>query len=400
MTWRSVWSACGVRRLRAGSSQIAGALTVIAGLAVTFGADGFRTAEAAPSVWAKVHDPDLERRHRLAAEVDSLLVKYAAQLNLERAGHAVGLAPVYLHEARKLLEEGRAAESTDMQLRFRLAEVLEELREYGKAAAILESIVRANPAAPHREEAWRSLAICDARLGRHDEELKAYAEALALQPHSSGRALILANRAEAYMALGRLSEAIEGYRQALSAISATPIEMITSGVTSLWGLAVASDRNGDLEAALQAITLARTYDPRDVRIFHSSNWFFVPPYDEAWYAALGHWVTARRTDLGDERKENAYDDAIAAWEDYLARARETDHWLPIARARLQACEKERAAAIKKARQKPPAKEAADEETAWGVPLTPARPVPLPPAPAKKSPRKGRPSGTSPGTMFQ
>jgi hypothetical protein len=101
---------------------------------------------------------------------------------------------------------------------------------------------------------------------------------------------------------------------------------------------------------LQAITLARTYDPTDIRI-RSSDWFFVPPYDDAWYAALGHWVTARRTDLESVRMD-AYDKAIASWQEYLERAPETGHWVAIARARLHACEKEQSLAMKKVVRKP------------------------------------------------
>ena len=119
--------------------------------------------------------------------------------------------------------------------------------------------------------------------------------------------------------------------------------MLRSGVTTLWGLAVALDRSGDLDQALRQIDLARTYDFAD-RALTDPAWFFVPPYDEAWYSALGQWATARHAELAAVRVE-AYARAVARWRDYLSQAPPDDRWAPLARHRLAQCDRERAAYV-------------------------------------------------------
>ena len=141
-----------------------------------------------------------------------------------------------------------------------------------------------------------------------------------------------------------MDDAAEGYREALR--ERLPAEMWRLGVTTLWGLGVALDRSGDLDAAIQAIQMARTYDPGDQQI-HGPGWFYAIPHDEAWFEALGHWAAARKTDLKSVRAF-AYARAIESWEEYVARAPKGDRYLPIAQARLAACEKERDTALRDA----------------------------------------------------
>src|SRR5690606_13296059 len=107
-------------------------------------------------------------------------------------------------------------------------------------------------------DALRALAICYARLGRHDEEIAAYAEALVIEPHADVRAVLLANRAEAFMVRGDILSAVRGYRQSLQEAPGSD-----AAPTTLWGLAVALDRSGDFSGALERIALARTYDAID-----------------------------------------------------------------------------------------------------------------------------------------
>src|SRR5262249_59502959 len=84
--------------------------------------------------------------------------------------------------------------------------------------------------------------------------------------------------------------------------------------STYWGLAVALDRSGELDAAMEAIGLARSYDPHDKSISPAGgSWFFSPEYDEAWYTALGHWAHARAATLRAARIES-YLAAIRAWE--------------------------------------------------------------------------------------
>jgi tetratricopeptide (TPR) repeat protein len=149
--------------------------------------------------------------------------------------------------------------------------------------------------------------------------------------------MLLANRAESYMGLGRLDEAIRGYREALASLLYD--ELRGYGVTTLWALAVALDRNGDLEDGLEQIRLARTYDEFDERI-NGDAWFYSPPHDEHWYKALGAWVKARAAANSIDRIFE-YGHALEAWDRYIDRAPTNDPYVPLAKVRRRACEIER-----------------------------------------------------------
>jgi tetratricopeptide (TPR) repeat protein len=299
-------------------------------------------SEANPSVWSRARDPEIDRRLDLVSQAEIQQLKYQRLLRARMPREdAAALGELYLRQAADLLEQAGATTSRDPRLRFRLAEVYEALGQTTKAVKLLEDIARASPPAPLQADVYAALAVDYARLGRHADEVKAYEKALAVQPIPYHRARLLANRAEAFMVLGDLEAAIQGYRGALALLT-SPNEMVQLGASTLWGLGVALDRSGDLDAGLESLRLARSYDPADQQITGPS-WFYVPPYDRFWYAALGHWSSARLATLGAVRMEE-YGRAISSWEEYLANAAAGDQWLPIARARLRQCEKERDAA--------------------------------------------------------
>ncbi|WP_437287868.1 tetratricopeptide repeat protein [Sorangium sp. So ce406] len=307
-------------------------------------------AAAAPTVWSRALDPAAYERAALIAQADGLLVRYDRLRRSPLLERVEEIGPLWLREARTLYERAGAATSRDPSVRLRYADILEHLGDVQGAVATLEGLLRINPPAPSRADAWHALAVCYARLGRYTDEIEAYDEALALEPHAASRALLLANQAEAYMALGDITSAVEGYRAALATLGS--LDMFRYGVTTLWGLAVALDRSGDLEGAIEHIRLARTYDRSDQQI-NGAGWFYVPAHDDDWYAALGHWAAARSAELGAARAE-AYLQALAAWESYIARAPGNDHWLPLAKARRAQCEREREQTMKRLRKPAPA----------------------------------------------
>lgn len=305
-------------------------------------------AEASPSRWTRARDPELDRRATLLADVEALALKSQHIRDEQKGEEGQALALMYLQKARDLLEQGGAARTRDTVLRYHLADFYSRLNDYEKAIPLFKALLRDNPPAPLRADAYGALAVSYARAGQHEDEIKAYGQALLLQPHTAERARLLANRAEAYMAIGEITLAVEGYRAALSLLSS--IEMILgSGPTTLWGLAVALDRAGDLDSGLDAVRLARTYDPNDKGL-ESPGWFYVPAYDRYYYQALGHWSAARAADLNAAKAER-YSRAIAAWEEYIASAAPDDRWLPLSRVRLRQCEKEREAWLRGLRRK-------------------------------------------------
>jgi tetratricopeptide (TPR) repeat protein len=301
-------------------------------------------AAAAGSVWSRARSPDAERRRELVAEAQGHELK--AQ-TLVRSRNQLDRAEVTVHlaQATILLEEAGAATSSDLFLRYRLALVYTSQDEQKKAIPILESIVRADPPAALRAMTFSDLAVAYAHQGRIGDEIAAYGEALRVQPVAFERSRLLANRAEAYMLLGDITPAVQGYRAALALLSADHM-MFGTGPTTLWGLAVALDRSGDLDSGLDAVRLARTYDPQD-KLINGPAWFYLPDYDRHWYEALGHWQVARKTDALLSVRVDAYARASASWDEYVTNAARDDRWLPLARLRAKQCEKERAAFLRR-----------------------------------------------------
>ena len=298
-----------------------------------------RISDASSSVWERARDPGRLREDRINTGVEQLLVKHRLARRDLLASEAVLLA---FRKARRLLEATDAAGSRNPITQFRLAQVRDELGDSSGAMSLFDAVAHNENAAPtHRAEAAAELAMCHAKLGHHAAEIDAYALALALEPQAMTRSNILSNQAEAWMALGNLDAAVAGYRAALA--STTTFGMFRSGVTALWGLAVALDRSGDVGGALSSIDLARAYDPADVQL-HSPSWFFQPPHEEAYYAALGHWARARNA-AGAEC-DAFYRAAIQAWREYIERAPASDPWRDIAKARWTKCEAEHVARMR------------------------------------------------------
>ena len=300
-------------------------------------------------MWAQARAGDQGRLAVAVADAEALQLKFQriTRARPDEDGAAVG--ELFLRQARELLEQNGAARSPDLLVRYQLAEIRHLLRDEAGAIKLFESVVAVEATPPSmRAEAYSQLAEAYTRLGRFEEELRAYDAALRFEAQPFARARLLANRAESFMAIGDISAAVDGYRGALGLLSA-PIEMFTLGPTTMWGLAVALDRSGDLDGALEAIRLARTYDPLDKNL-NGPGWFYVPAYDRFYYQALGHWSAARRATLPAARAEE-YLSAVARWQEYLDSAAPDDRWIGVARARLLQSEKEREQSLRAAKAK-------------------------------------------------
>ena len=92
------------------------------------------------------------------------------------------------------------------------------------------------------------------------------------------------NSAEILMAVGRLEEAIERYRDGIDlSMSNGPSQVLYS-----YGLAVALDRSGFTQSALDIMREAATVDTAPFDQLHKTTVFFVPHGDIYYYHALGH----------------------------------------------------------------------------------------------------------------
>jgi len=312
-------------------------------------ADG--EARSEPSVWAEAADPRLERRTKTLRHVEKLVGR-ARRAN--RTG-ALSDAPraLLLRDAVQRLTQAGAAASNDPRLRHQLARALYGLFDaegdeghLRAAAKHLHMVAEANAPTTVRAEALNDLAMCHARLGRHPHEINAYDRALELEPHAESQAILLANQAEGYMAQGRVTRAVAGYRASLAATPAYALHRIA--VTTWWGYAVALDRSGNLASALEQIGNARAYDPEDVSL-QSDSWIYLPDYDEHWYRALGHWQRARVAKEPSERLR-AYEQALLAWSAYQRRTAPADPWAALAELRQRQCRAEHRRALAKSGQ--------------------------------------------------
>jgi tetratricopeptide (TPR) repeat protein len=298
-------------------------------------------ASADPSVWSRAADPALEHRAEVETRVNRLMGDYyrTGELNLmDPTGAGRMVSENYLKQARQVLEEALTAAPSDPVLRLQLAKVAFAMRDNHTAIEQYQALLSAAALAPpYASVAWDDLAIAYARTSRYVEEIAAYDHVLALESYPRFRSTVLANQAEAYMVLGDIRTAVAGYRVALDTLP--PLFAHMNAPTTYWGLAVALDRSGDLDAALESIRLARTYDRNDSGL-RSSGWFFVPPYDVHWYQALGHLQSARMGELLSSRLL-AYREAVDAWQAFLDEADPEDPYLPVARSRLKVTLRER-----------------------------------------------------------
>jgi tetratricopeptide (TPR) repeat protein len=192
---------------------------------------------------------------------------------------------------------------------------------------------RLDAAGAHAEEVAFELAVLYSKLGRFADSLAEYDRAIAAHalagPYPEGRdplesspgraSLLYSNSAETLMALGRLPEAIARYRAALEL---TPSDIARLASLPLWGLAIALDRDGQIDRARAAIRQALARDPKAADL-DDGNVFFVPAGEKLYYQALA------ATETGDP----------AAAADFLRRYLDTNprpRWAARARERLAA----------------------------------------------------------------
>lgn len=306
------------------------ATLVLLALSVASATDA--SASHPPTVWDRAADPAaLAEEHAHRAVEQLLLESRRFPLHTPRSSERLMVA---LH----VLDAAGARKASDVRLRFDLGRVLALLGDDAGSAAVLEAALREAPDHPMAEDAYFSLAIAYARLGRPADEIAAYDEYLRRDTWPAGRANVHSNRAEAHMVQGDLRRAIDDYRASLAIAPDEPL--------AHWGLAVALDRSGDPTAALAEAKAAILLDPADARL-GSSDVFFVPPYDRYWYEALGAMARARGSNDPIETVL-LWEAAAAKWSAYIDFAADGDRWLALAKVRRATCVNELAAAKRKA----------------------------------------------------
>ena len=312
-------------------------------------------ASAEQTRWARIRDPAIGEEARLRERSEKLLLEYQRDRTSTFA-ETLMTEGAQLRKARLELEGGGAETHASWRIRALYGRVLFSLELWDRARIMFLSVLEEPDLTEFiRGDLLADLAISEARLGQQAVEVATYDRAIALEPMPAARSTMMANQAEAFMVMGRIDEAIDGYRASIETLGiADQRTSFLASPTTYWSFGVALDRAGDLEGALREIERARAFDPRD-KMISGENWFFVPAYDEAYYAALGHWLTARRT--GDlDLRVASLEYCVLAWRRYLAQAPDSDPWVPIARRRLGQAQSEFTKAQKTAQTPTPADE--------------------------------------------
>jgi tetratricopeptide (TPR) repeat protein len=290
-------------------------------------------AAGAPDLWQRAQTPRLARDMAAYRDAQRLFI------DAHRSGREFDGRRQLLLLAVRLLERSDAVNSPEPRVRVLYGRILARAahehpagleRDFlERAAVVLQGAIASWPEHPQALDARFALAVAYAKLRRPGDEVRVYEEILQREAGRGERAVTLANQAEAYMVLGELDRAVQGFRSSLAITPDNPL--------AHWGLAVALDRNGDPLGAVAEAGVALQYDP-NAEALHNDNVFFVPAYDRYWYDALG--AMARAT--GEREPSLAalwWRDAAAMWQSFAEAAEPGERWLQAAQARRKLCER-------------------------------------------------------------
>jgi tetratricopeptide (TPR) repeat protein len=302
-------------------------------------------ASAGPTVWDVVKHPDLGRADELLALAERSRVP--AEDAMDDAG--IFLSSGTSEELNRQLNARAAALITvadgsllgDPRLSYLLGDALVKAdKSYlPEGRSRLQQALRDAPDSPLASEAWFSLAVAEGKLRHHEAERGAYTRALELEWEPELQATIVTNRAESTMAAGDLALAMRDYRLAL-ALSRSA----TTQALAYWGLAVATERDGDLPSSLELARRAGSFrfgPPNHLVVaLDLPSVYFTPDYEEHYYRALATMAEAARVG-GTDEKRLLLQTASLLWSLYLDGAqRDAERWVANAKAHRDACRRQ------------------------------------------------------------
>lgn len=177
-----------------------------------------------------------------------------------------------------------------------------------RALVELQEARKHDPLAAQDYDIAGALALCYSHLGRFADAIAEYDRALLRlsgEPDfpqwrkRQQQATLLSNSAEAMMALGRLDEAIRRYSEA------DQLDGSDNNALHALGLAVAYDRDGQMQKSREALQRSLAADPA-LRMYQSDEVFFAPEGDRHYYDGL-------IAEALDNR-----DDAMRSFKEFLA----------------------------------------------------------------------------------
>jgi tetratricopeptide (TPR) repeat protein len=266
--------------------------------------------------WERVATPGRERFEHLYTEADALVT--------ERAPGRRTLESVKLAQAEALLREALTLRPGDFRALFLLGDVQSIAGRPADAVATFERALLRAELPTHEAACWFRLGVERSKLGQYAQAVTDYDHQIALGEID---ATAYANSAELLMALGRLGEAEDRYREAIRIDEQAPDRRARehSLTLSYYGLAVALDRDEQPVAGREMMARAVALDPRLTKLqlaeLPGSDVFFVPEGDVYYYLGLASEVAGRGSD------------ATANFREFVARLPKSP-WIPRAQAHL------------------------------------------------------------------
>lgn len=237
-------------------------------------------ADPPSALWDDVAHPNRLRCAKLVEEGRTLGLAHEGRRGTDTRGPDTERVLAVLSEATRLCPRHFEALSLYGVALTRWADPV-------TARTVLERARQLSPAGDDKDAALAfHLAFTRAVTGELEGSLVEYRRAEALTPAADSW-LLYYDLGDTLMALGRLSEAIESYRRATRARASEPMPH--------FALAVALDRDGQVERARVALSAGLARDPY-LKILRSDRFVFLPPSDRQYYLALCHRAQGRPAD--------------------------------------------------------------------------------------------------------
>jgi tetratricopeptide (TPR) repeat protein len=299
-------------------------------------------ANAKPSVWDVAREPALGRAERLLSLAERSRIPAEDTLDdvamFLPSGTSEELNRQLNARAAALITIADGHQLGDSRLLYLLGDALVQAdKSYLPEGRLrLEQALALDPDSPLAGEAWFSLAVAEGKLRKHVAERAAYTRALEHEWQPELRATMVTNRAESTMAAGDLRLAIQDYRLALALSRSAMTQAL-----AFWGLAVATERDGDLPSALELARRAGSFrfgPPSHLVVaLDLPSVYFTPDYEEHYYRALATMAEADVEEEPDEARLRLQT-ASLLWSLYLDNAqRDGERWVDNARAHRETC---------------------------------------------------------------
>jgi tetratricopeptide (TPR) repeat protein len=302
------------------------------------------SAFAAPSVWDVIKQPELGRAEQLLALAERSRVPAEDALDdiamFLPNGTSEELNRQLNARAAALISVAHGQELGDSRLLYLLGDALVKAdKSYlAEGRLRLRQALARDPDSALAAEAWFSLAIAEGKLRQHEPEREAYCRALDHEWQPELQATIVTNRAESAMASGQLQMAIQDYRFAITLSRSAVTQAL-----AVWGLAVATERDGDLPSALDLARRAGSFrfgpPNHPVVALDLPEVYFTPDYEEHYYRALATMGEAA-AEVRPAQARLLWQTASLLWSLYVDSAqRDGERWLPNAQRHRDTCAK-------------------------------------------------------------